>query len=171
MRSAPTRSPSCATTRNKLLLLGGAWLWLVQGRIASDRAFLDAMVHVVAPEFSAPVEGFFVREGDSVRRGQPLLRRNARAYQDRLAEAGREGAALRGMSGQASGPPTMEEAAARLKAAQDAEQDMVRRLALARNEEAASLRMQQDSVALHVRLQLDLRSLDAQGGELEYSRR
>ncbi|CAK7037226.1 MAG: hypothetical protein DESF_01558 [Desulfovibrio sp.] len=148
-----------------LLLLGGAWLWLVQGRIASDRAFLDAMVHVVAPEFSAPVEGFFVREGDSVRRGQPLLRLNARAYQDRLAEAGREGAALRGMSGQASGPPTMEEAAARLKAAQDAEQDMVRRLALARNEEAASLRMQQDSVALHVRLQLDLRSLDAQGGE------
>lgn len=148
-----------------LLLFGGAWLWLVQGRITSDRAFLDAMVHVVAPEFSAPVEGFFVREGDSVRRGQPLLLLNVRAYQDRLAEAGREGAALRGMSGQASGPPTMEEAAARLKAAQDAEQDMVRRLALARNEEAASLRMQQDSVALHVRLQLDLRSLDAQGGE------
>ncbi|MEG6592150.1 biotin/lipoyl-binding protein, partial [Desulfovibrio sp. 1188_IL3213] len=94
-----------------LLLFGGAWLWLVQGRITSDRAFLDAMVHVVAPEFSAPVEGFFVREGDSVRRGQPLLLLNVRAYQDRLAEAGREGAALRGMSGQASGPPTMEEAA------------------------------------------------------------
>ncbi|WP_291440210.1 biotin/lipoyl-binding protein [Desulfovibrio sp.] len=148
-----------------LLLLGCAWLWLAQGRIISEHAFLDAMVHVVAPEFSAPVEGFFVREGDSVRRGQPLLRLNARAYHDRLAEAGREGASLRGMAGQASGPPTMEEAAARLKAAQEAEQDMVRRLALARNEEDARLRLQQDSVALHVRLQLDVRSLDAQGGE------
>ncbi len=148
-----------------LLFLGGVWLWLFQGRIASDHAMLDAMVHVVAPEFSAPVEGFFVREGDSVRRGQPLLRLNARAYHDRLAEAGREGAALRGMAGQALGPPTMEESAARLKAAQEAEQNMVRRLALARNEEDARLRLQQDSVALHVRLQLDLRSLDAQGGE------
>lgn len=148
-----------------LLLLGGIWLWLAQGRIVSAHAFLDAMIHVVAPEFSAPVEGFFVREGDSVRRGQPLLRLNARVYHDRLAEAGREGAALRGMAGQASGPPTMEEAAARLKVAQEAEQDMVRRLALARNEEDARLRLQQDSVALHVRLQLDLRSLDAQGGE------
>lgn len=37
-----------------LLLLGGIWLWLAQGRIVSAHAFLDAMIHVVAPEFSRP---------------------------------------------------------------------------------------------------------------------
>lgn len=144
-----------------LLLAGGLLWWLAQGRVTSERAMLDAMVHVVAPEFSAPVEAFYVKEGDRVRRGQPLLRMNARAYQGRLGEAGREAAALRGMAG----PPTMEEAAARLKAAQDAEQDMVRRLALARNEEDAKQQLRQERVATHVRLQLHLRTIDSQGGE------
>ena len=144
-----------------LLLAAGMLWWLAQGRVSSERAMLDAMVHVVAPEFSAPVEAFYVKEGDRVRRGQPLLRMNARAYQGRLGEAGREAAALRGMAG----PPTMEETAARLKAAQDAEQDMVRRLAQARNEEDVKQQLRQERVATHVRLQLHLRSIDSQGGE------
>ena len=144
-----------------LLLVGGVLWWLAQGRIVSDRAMLDALVHVVTPEFSAPGEALYVNEGDSVRRGQPLLRMNARAYGTRIAEAGREAAALRGMAG----PPTMEETAARLKAAQDAEQDMVRRLAQARNEEEAKMQLRQERVSTHVRLQLNLRSLDSQGGE------
>ncbi len=144
-----------------LLLAVGVLWWLAQGRVPSERAMLDAMVHVIAPEFSAPVEAFYVKEGDRVRRGQPLLRMNARAYQGRLGEAGREAAALRGMAG----PPTMEETAARLKAAQDAEQDMVRRLALARNEEDAKLQLRQERVSTHVRLQLRLRGIDSQGGE------
>ena len=144
-----------------LIFAGGILWWLAQGRIVSDRAMLDAMVHVVAPEFSAPVEVLYVKEGDSVLRGQPLLRMDARAYRARVGEAGREAAALRGMAG----PPTMEETAARLKAAQDAEQDMVRRLALARNEEDAKLQLRQERVSTHVRLQLQLRSLDSQGGE------
>lgn len=144
-----------------LIFAGGVLWWLGQGRIVSDRAVLDAMVHVVAPEFSAPVEVFYVKEGDRVLRGQPLLRMDARAYSARIGEAGREAAALRGMAG----PPTMEETAARLKAAQDAEQDMVRRLALVRNEEDAKLQLRQERVSTHVRLQLQLRSMDSQGGE------
>lgn len=126
----------CCSRRRRALVAGPG------ARVASERAMLDAMVHVVAPEFSAPVEAFYVKEGDRVRRGQPLLRMNARAYQGRLGEAGREAAALRGMAG----PPTMEETAARLKAAQDAEQDMVRRLAQARNEEDVKQQLRQERV-------------------------
>lgn len=78
-----------------------------------------------------------------------------------MVEAGREVNGMRVMAG----PPSMEETAARLKQAQTAEQEMVRRIAQARHEEDQKQKNREDRVAEHVRAQLALRTLDSQGGE------
>ena len=59
----------------------------------------------------------------------------------------------------------MAEMAGRLRQAQEAERDMVQRLAQARHEEEAKRRRREERVTEHVRAQLNLRSLDSQGGE------
>ena len=78
-------------------------------------------------------------------------------YARHLREAGQEAASLR--------PPDMAEMAGRLRQAQEAERDMVQRLAQARHEEEAKRRRREKRVTEHVRAQLNLRSLDSQGGE------
>ncbi|SDF26192.1 HlyD family secretion protein [Desulfovibrio legallii] len=143
-----------------LLALGAAWLWAEAGRLESVRAVLDGMVLTVAPQYTARVVDVPVTEGQEVRRGQVLARLDAADYNRRLAEAAREADGLRRMAG----PPGREETAARLKDAEAAERDMVRRLAQARNEEDARQRQRQERVAAHVRAQLHLRGLDSQGG-------
>ena len=122
---------------------------------------LDGMVYAVSSEFPAKVESVAVREGDRVKKGQVLARLDARAYAGRVGEAGREAAGLRAMAG----PPSIEETAARLKQAQDSEQEMVRRIALARHDEDLKQKAREERVAEHVRAQLALRTLDSQGGE------
>lgn len=94
-------------------------------------------------------------------KGQVLARLDAKAYAGRVGEAGREAAALRAMAG----PPSIEETTARLKQAQDSEQEMVRHIALARHDEDLKQKAREERVAEHVRAQLALRTLDSQGGE------
>jgi len=142
-------------------LIAGGWWWLEAGRISSTWAMLDGMVYTVSSEFPARVESVMVREGDHVKKGQVVARLDASNYARQLAAAGSEGANLRVMAG----PPGMDETAARVRQAQDAEQDMVRRIALARHEEDLRQKNREDRVADHVRAQLALRSLDSQGGE------
>ena len=138
-------------------LLAALWWWLAGGRVDSVRAVLDGMVYTVSPEFSARLEALSVREGDSVTAGQPVGRMDAGDYARHLREAGQEAASLR--------PPDMAEMAGRLRQAQEAERDMVQRLAQARHEEEAKRRRREERVTEHVRAQLNLRSLDSQGGE------
>lgn len=142
-------------------LIAGAWWWIESGRIASTWAMLDGMVHAVSSEFPARVESVAVREGDHVKKGQVLARLDVSGYALRMGEAGREAAGLRVMAG----PPGIEETAARLKEAQESEQAMVQRIALARHDEDMKRKAREDRVAEHVRAQLALRSLDNQGGE------
>ena len=142
-------------------LVAGGWWWIEAGRITSTWAMLDGMVYAVSSEFPAKVESVAVREGDRVKKGQVLARLDARAYAGRVGEAGREAAGLRAMAG----PPSIEETAARLKQAQDSEQEMVRRIALARHDEDLKQKAREERVAEHVRAQLALRTLDSQGGE------
>ena len=142
-------------------LVAAGWWWIESGRVTSTWAMLDGMVYAVSSEFPAKVESVAVREGDRVKKGQVLARLDVRAYAGRVGEAGREAAALRAMAG----PPSIEETAARLKQAQDSEQEMVRRIALARHDEDLKQKAREERVAEHVRAQLALRSLDSQGGE------
>lgn len=142
-------------------LVAAGWWWVESGRVASTWAVLDGMVYAVSSEFPAKVESVAVREGDRVKKGQVLARLDAGGYAGRMGEAGREAANLRAMAG----PPSIEETAARLKQAQDAEQEMVRRIALARHEEDQKQKAREERVAEHVRAQLALRTLDSQGGE------
>lgn len=142
-------------------LVAAGWWWIESGRVTSTWAMLDGMVYAVSSEFPAKVESVAVREGDRVKKGQVLARLDVRAYAGRLGEAGREAAGLRAMAG----PPSIEETAARLKQAQDSEQEMVRRIALARHDEDLKQKAREERVAEHVRAQLALRTLDSQGGE------
>lgn len=142
-------------------LVAAGWWWIDSGRVTSTWAMLDGMVYAVSSEFPAKVESVAVREGDRVKKGQVLARLDARAYAGRVGEAGREAAGLRAMAG----PPSIEETAARLKQAQDSEQEMVRRIALARHDEDLKQKAREERVAEHVRAQLALRTLDSQGGE------
>ena len=142
-------------------LVTAGWWWIESGRVTSTWAMLDGMVYAVSSEFPAKVESVAVREGDRVKKGQVLARLDVRAYAGRLGEAGREAAGLRAMAG----PPSIEETAARLKQAQDSEQEMVRRIALARHDEDLKQKAREERVAEHVRAQLALRTLDSQGGE------
>lgn len=142
-------------------LVAAGWWWIESGRVTSTWAMLDGMVYAVSSEFPAKVESVVVREGDRVKKGQVLARLDARAYAGRVGEAGREAAGLRAMAG----PPSIEETAARLKQAQDSEQEMVRRIALARHDEDLKQKAREERVAEHVRAQLALRTLDSQGGE------
>lgn len=142
-------------------LVAAGWWWIESGRVTSTWAMLDGMVYAVSSEFPAKVESVAVREGDRVKKGQVLARLDARAYAGRVGEAGREAAGLRAMAG----PPSIEETAARLKQAQDSEQEMVRRIALARHDEDLKQKVREERVAEHVRAQLALRTLDSQGGE------
>lgn len=142
-------------------LVAAGWWWIESGRVTSTWAMLDGMVYAVSSEFPAKVESVAVREGDRVKKGQVLARLDARAYAGRVGEAGREAAGLRAMAG----PPGIEETAARLKQAQDSEQEMVRRIALARHDEDLKQKAREERVAEHVRAQLALRTLDSQGGE------
>ena len=142
-------------------LVAAGWWWIESGRVTSTWAMLDGMVYAVSSEFPAKVESVAVREGDRVKKGQVLARLDARAYAGRVGEAGLEAAGLRAMAG----PPSIEETAARLKQAQDSEQEMVRRIALARHDEDLKQKAREERVAEHVRAQLALRTLDSQGGE------
>ena len=142
-------------------LVAGGWWWIEAGRITSTWAMLDGMVYAVSSEFPAKVMSVVVREGDHVKRGQVLAKLDASGYAKRMDEAGRDTASLRTMAG----PPSMEETAARLKEAQDSEQEMVQRMALARHDEDIKQKTREERVAEHVRAQLALRSLDSQGGE------
>jgi len=142
-------------------LLACVWWWMAAGRVSSSWAMLDGMVYAVSSEFPARVEALNVREGENVARGQVLVRLDAREYARHAAEAQREAALLRAVPG----PPSIEESAARLKQAQDAEQDMVSRMAIARHAEERKRKEREERVAEHVRAQLALRSLDSQGGE------
>ena len=143
-----------------VFLAAGGWWWIEAGRVTSTWAMLDGMVYAVSSEFPGRVDAVTVREGDRVKKGQVVARLDVSGYARRMAEAGREAAGLRVM-----GPPSMEETAARLKQAQNSEQEMVHRIALARHEEDLKQKNREDRVAEHVRAQLALRTLDSQGGE------
>ena len=124
-------------------LVAAGWWWIESGRVTSTWAMLDGMVYAVSSEFPAKVESVAVREGDRVKKGQVLARLDAKAYAGRVGEAGREAAALRAMAG----PPSIEETTARLKQAQDSEQEMVRRIALARHDEDLKQKAREERVA------------------------
>lgn len=139
-------------------VLALAWWWLASGRVESVWGMLDGMIYTVSPDFSGRLAEVTVREGDRVEARGPVARMDADAFARQLRGAEQEAARLR--------PPDMQETAARLKQAQEAEKDIVLRLAQARHEEEAKRAQRDERVTEHVRAQLALRSLDSQGGGL-----
>lgn len=139
------------------VLIGLCWWWLASGRVDSVWGMLDGMIYAVSPDFSGSLAAIGVREGDRVETHQPVGRMDAGGFTRQLRQSGQEAVRLR--------PPDMQETAARLKQAQEAEKDIVIRLAQARNEEEAKRVQREDRVTEHVRAQLAVRSLDSQGGE------
>lgn len=134
---------------------GGGWVLWTLGLVSSDTAMVDGRTYTITPRMTDTVTQVLVSQGQSVVAGQVLLRLNGLSYQQELAEARQQVQAVR--------PPNIEETAERVARAQAAEASMVQRIALARGEETNRRRMIEDSVAAHVKAQLAMRSLDAQG--------
>lgn len=138
-----------------LVTAGGGWTWWTLGLVSSTTAMVDGRTYTITPRMTDTVTQVLVSQGQSVAAGQVLLRLNGLSYQRELAEARQQVQAVR--------PPNIEETAERVARAQAAEASMVQRIALARGEETNRRRMIEDSVAAHVKAQLAMRSLDAQG--------
>lgn len=138
-----------------LVAAGGGWIWWIGGVVDSGTAMVDGRTYTITPRMTDTVTQVLVSQGQSVAAGQVLLRLNGQSYQQELAEARQQVQAVR--------PPSIEETAERVARAQASEASMVQRIALARGEETNRRRMVEDSVAAHVKSQLAVRSLDAQG--------
>lgn len=146
-----------------LFVAGGYWWWS-WGQISSEAGMVDGRTYTITPRMTDTVTQVLVQQGQSVVAGQPLLRLNGLSYQRELAEARQQVQAVR--------PPSIEESAERVAQAQAAEASMVQRIALARGEETNRRRNIEDSVAAHVKAQLAVRGMDAQGlqGQAAYSK-
>lgn len=140
-----------------LCTVGIAVYWQMQGGITSLSAVVDGTVYPVTPEFSAVLESLSVRPGDRVTAGQEVGRMAQGSYTRALRDAERDVAGMR--------PPSMEESAGRLRQAQEAEKEIVMRLANARNDEDARRTLMEERVTEYVHMQLQLRGFDSQGGE------
>lgn len=138
-----------------IISVGGGWLWWTWGIVTSSTAMVDGRTYTITPRMTDTVTQVLVSQGQNVVAGQPLLRLNGLSYQKELAEARQQVQAVR--------PPSIEETAERVARAQAAETSMVQRIALARGEESNRRRIIEDSVAAHVKAQLAMRSMDAQG--------
>ncbi|MCR4666862.1 MAG: HlyD family efflux transporter periplasmic adaptor subunit [Desulfovibrio sp.] len=136
-----------------LLLALLFWLW--PRSIESRYALLDGTVYTVTAEYSAPLLAFEVEEGAKVREGDVVARLDARSFNAENRDAAREIANLR--------TPDMVMIAGRLKEAQEAEEDAVLRLATVRHEEESRGRLVDQAVMRHVKAQLAMRSLQAEG--------
>ena len=150
--------------RGRGLALAGAGLlvalvalaswWLASGRISSLHAQVDGNVFMVTPQVSGTLAEISVAEGDHVRAGQAVGRVDVSGYDRHVRQAGQEIAALR--------MPGMEEMAGRVRQAQEAERDMVSRLAQARHEEEIKQRVRDEAVMAHVQAQLAMRGMQPQ---------
>jgi membrane fusion protein (multidrug efflux system) len=135
-------------------LCGGLW-WQYGGQVASVWAVVEGGSIPIVAAYSARVDAVLVREGDAVEARQPLVRLDATGFAGRIHEAAGETAALRS---------DMRAVASRMQEVEEAERDIVTRLATARNEEDAHRQLRERRVAEHVRAQLAVRGMDAQGG-------
>lgn len=143
-----------------LLLVLALW-WLSNGGRESRWAVLDADMVPVMTDYSAPLRQVMTQPGMHVDAEQVVAKLDVSAYARELARAGQEMAGL---------VPDMEEAAQRMQQAQAAEEDMVTRLAKARNEEAVSLQERDNSVTAHVQAQIALRGIQPYQGKAAYER-
>lgn len=137
------------------LSLMGTWLWLTTGLVSSGNAVVDGRTYTITARLTDTVSQVLVQAGQNVAAGQPLLRLSGLNYQAALPEARQRVQAVR--------PPSLEETAERVAKAEAIETSMVQRAAIARSEETTSRKLVEDAVAAHVKAQLALRSMDAQG--------
>ncbi|MEG2173580.1 MAG: HlyD family efflux transporter periplasmic adaptor subunit [Desulfovibrionaceae bacterium] len=138
-----------------IIFAGIGWWWWTAGVVNASTAMVDGRTYTVTPRMTDTVTQVLVKVGQSVEAGQPLVRLSGTSYHNALAEARQNVQGLR--------PPTMEETAERVARAEAAEAAMVQRIALARGEESNRRKIIEDSVAAHVKAQLAVRSMDAQG--------
>lgn len=156
----PPRGPFLRRTIGALcillaLLFMGTWLWLTTGLISSGKAVVDGRTYTVTAQMTDSISQIFVQAGQSVAAGAPLVRMSGLSYRTALPEARHKVQAVR--------PPTMHETAERVAQAQASEAAMVQRAAMARSEETNTRKWAEDAVAAHVKAQLGLRGMDAQG--------
>lgn len=127
--------------------------WLLTGRVETRQGVLQGeWIRITAPMTTQVLE-VLVRQDQEVRQGQPLVRLEVTGYRKQEAEAR---ALLSGLVRAHS----MEDAASRVAAAKAAEEYIVRRVALARHEEAARHKTMEQRVMEHVQAELRMRDLD-----------
>lgn len=158
----PPRRKTSVPSQAKLLLalvvcaaVVAGW-WLYSGRVVTQQGELEGVLVPIPAPMTATVVEVLVPEGALVRTGEPLARLDNGSYKRQEAEAR---AMVRGVR-----PPralAMEDASARVADAQAAEEYIVRRVALARHEEAASRQLMERSVMEHVQAELRMRGLEA----------
>lgn len=135
-----------------VLALAAAWTWVALGeKIESVQAVADCDVRAVSADISARLVSLDVKPGDSVLAGQVVGKMDFSAYAGQLSEARHDVAGLRA--------PDSAEIAARLKEVAAFEENMVKRIAKARNEEEMLKRTYDESVAAHVKVLLRLRAM------------
>lgn len=150
------RRLACIVLVAVLALAGLALGWLAMGRVSSLHALVDGNIFMVTPPVSGTLLEITVAEGEHVRAGQPVGRVDVGGYGRHVQQAGQEIASLR--------MPGMEEAAGRVRQAQEAERDMVTRLAQARHEEDVKKQVREEAVMAHVQAQLAMRGMQQQSG-------
>lgn len=141
-----------------IMITGGLWIWLSFGLVDSTTAMVDGRAYTITPRMTDIVAQVLVRPGQKVDAGQPLVRLRGLAYRSELAEAQQKVRAVRPPS-----PPSLEETAERVARAQAVEASMVQRIAMARSEETNRRRLIEDVVSEHVKAQLAVRGMNAQG--------
>lgn len=139
-----------------ILLVAAGISWVYMGQIESIQAQFDGMVYTVEAPASGTLASVEVGRGDQVGMGQTLAVMEKAPESPQRNEAARDIAAL-ARQGRLEAP-SMEEMAARVRRAQEAEKEIATRLGNARSQEEAMRRTREQKVLEHVRAQLAMRS-------------
>lgn len=136
-----------------LLLIGLVWWFVGNKKTSSIWAVLDGNIYTVNSEFSGIIESIMVNEGDMVVSRQPM---------GRLASVNARHMDLSRQDLSSFRPPDLAEMEARIKQAEEAEKNIVVRIANARKDEEAKKRIFEQAANDHAKAQYQRRSLDSQ---------
>ncbi len=154
------KEPSCSAGKKIflgcivliLLMAGAVGFFLFQGRLVSTQNTLNPDITPVISPVGAPLTSVLATSGMQVKKGDVLARFDLSEYRKQLPYAQ---ALVRGVF------PTAQETGQMVEEAQNAEGDMVNRIALARQEEKSKLLLMEELSVAHARALLQLRGLQS----------
>ncbi len=139
-----------------LLMAASLGFLLFQGRLVSVQNTITPDITSIISPIGAPLTSVLVVSGAHVKKGDVLARLDLSEYRKQLPYAQ---ALVRGAF------PTAQETGQMVEAAQNAEGDMVNRIALARQEEKSKLVLLEEFSVVHARALLQLRSIQSDSAQ------